>query len=58
MKLRWSAHAGSSEKQVGDALGVYEFQGDALDQTYLDTWAQRMDLVVALAVIRKRARAG
>ena len=58
MKLRWSAQAGGSEKQVNDALGVYGFQGDVLDQVYLDTWAERLDLAAALAAIRRQAQAG
>jgi len=31
MKLRWAAQAGGSERQVNDAAGVFEFQGEVLD---------------------------
>jgi hypothetical protein len=52
MKLRWSARAGGSEKQVNDAFGVYGFQGDALDEVYLDKWAESLGVSAALAEIR------
>ena len=58
MKLRWSAQAGGSEKQLGDALRVYELQAGSLDEGYLDEWAARLDLTAALAAIRGQARAG
>ena len=58
MKLRWSARAGGSEKQLGDALRVYELQAGSLDEGYLDLWALRLEVAAALAAIRKQARAG
>ena len=58
MKLRWSAQAGGSEKQLGDALRVYELQAGSLDEGYLDQWAVRLDVAAALAAIRSQARAG
>lgn len=58
MKLRWSAQAGGSEKQLGDALRVYELQAGSLDEKYLDEWAPRLDVAAALATIRRQARAG
>ena len=58
MKLRWSAQAGGSEKQLGDALRVYELQAGSLDEGYLDEWAVRLDVTAALAVTRGQARAG
>ena len=58
MKLRWSAQAGGSEKQLGDALRVYELQAGALDEGYLDEWAALLDVAAALAAIRRLARAG
>jgi hypothetical protein len=56
MKLRWAAQAGGSEKQIDDAFGVYTFQGDALDQAYLDAWAGALDLSGALSELRSRSR--
>ncbi len=58
MKLRWAAQAGGSQKQTDDVLGVYEFQGDALDHGYLDDWAARLGVTSDLAAIRERASAG
>ena len=58
MKLRWSAKAGGSEKQLNDALRVYELQAGSLDEGYLDKWAARLEVAAALAAIRGQARAG
>jgi hypothetical protein len=58
MKLRWSAQAGGSEKQLGDVLRVYELQAGSLDEAYLDVWSARLEVAAALAVIRKQAQAG
>jgi len=58
MKLRWSRRAGGSEKQLGDALRVYELQAGSLDERYLDEWAVRLEVAAALTAIRRQARAG
>lgn len=58
MKLRWAHDAGGSEKQFTDALHVYQLQDDALDQAYMDEWAELLGLTVALAEVRRRARVG
>jgi hypothetical protein len=42
MKLRWAAMSGGSERQVGDARGVYEVQRGRLDVAYIDEWADRL----------------
>ena len=55
MKLRWAAQAGGSEKQVKDAAGVFEFQGEVLDQAYLDLWADTLGVTALLADVRSRA---
>jgi len=55
MKLRWAAQAGGSEKQVNDAVGVFEFQGELLDQAYLDSWAETLGGTGLLADVRSRA---
>ncbi len=57
MKLRWAMQSGGSEKQVGDAAGVFAFQGDLLDQTYLDGWAEALGVTALLADVRSRAGA-
>jgi hypothetical protein len=55
MKLRWAVQAGGSEKQVDDAVGVYEFQGDLLDEAYLDHWARTLEVTALLGEVRSRA---
>lgn len=42
MKLRWAEMSGGSEKQFGDALGVFQLQATILDMTYLHHWAGRI----------------
>jgi hypothetical protein len=58
MKLRWSAKAGGSEKQLRDACRVYELQAGSLDEAYLDRWAETLDVTADLAAIRGQAGAG
>ncbi|HOW50493.1 MAG TPA: hypothetical protein PLV42_00455 [bacterium] len=48
-KLRWSKLSGGSQKQMLDALRVFEVQRDILDVNYLNEWAQKMGLSEALA---------
>lgn len=55
MKLRWALQSGGSEKQVGDAAGVFAFQGDLLDEVYLDQWAEALEVTALLAEVRSRA---
>lgn len=43
-KLRWAKLSGGSEKQVTDALRVYEVQYKQLDLDYLEQWARQLDL--------------
>ena len=54
MKLRWAMRSGGSEKQVDDAAGVFGFQGDLLDQAYLDRWADALGVTALLADVRSR----
>jgi hypothetical protein len=44
-KLRWAKLTGGSEKQVLDALRVYEVQAGILDIAYVDEWAERLGVV-------------
>ena len=53
-KLKWAAESGGSERQIGDALAVYEVQAGVLDEAYLDDWAGRLDIADLLAQIRER----
>jgi hypothetical protein len=41
-KLDWSRKCGGSEKQLNDALRVYELQSSVLDRAYLNAWATRL----------------
>jgi len=43
-KLRWAKLSGGSEKQITDALRVYEVQSGRLDIDYLEHWAKRLDV--------------
>jgi hypothetical protein len=57
-KLRWSRLAGGSEKQLADAAGVYDVQSGALDEEYLDTWAERLGVRAELRSLRDRVPPG
>lgn len=54
-KLKWAVATGGSERQVRDAVGVYDMQRGALNESYLDEWAGRLDLLDLLAEVRARA---
>jgi len=54
-KLRWCKLANRSERQFTDALSVYEIQLQRLDQTYLDHWAQLLDVADLLQEVRAQA---
>jgi hypothetical protein len=41
-KLRWSRLSGGSEKQMTDALRVFEVQRGSLDLDYLNRWASQL----------------
>jgi hypothetical protein len=43
-KLNWAKLAGGSEKQFTDAMRVYELQYPKLDQHYIQTWVERLDI--------------
>ena len=54
-KLRWASLSGGSDKQFGDALGVYEVQRAALDLDYLRSWAARLGVKGLLERIESEA---
>lgn len=55
IKLKWAAMSGGSEKQLIDALRVYELQHTGLDQAYLDSWAEKLDVTESLRRLREQA---
>jgi len=55
MKLRWSKASGGSEKQLVDALRVYEVQAGGLDLRYLRDWAARLGVADLLAEVVRQA---
>ncbi len=54
-KLAWAAKSGGSERQLRDAIGVYEVQAGALDEDYLDSWAAELDVTDLLDEVRAAA---
>ncbi len=57
-KLRWCQMSGGSEKQFGDALHVYELQGELLDRDYLDRWAAELSVSALLDRLRTQSMDG
>ena len=56
-KLRWYKISPVLDRQLQDALEVYEIQEPDLDQAYLDRWAAQLGVTDLLARIRaERAR--
>jgi hypothetical protein len=51
-KLQWARATGDSERHVRDARGVYEVQGEALDESYLRKWAERLSVSDLLANLK------
>ena len=46
-KLLWAAKSGGSQKQFTDALRVFEVQYKNLDLSYLDQWADNLEITSA-----------
>lgn len=55
-KLRWAQLSGGSEKQLADALRVYEVQYARLDLNYLVDWAKALDVELALKRLQDAAQ--
>ncbi len=51
-KLSWGRQMGGSERQERDVVGVLVEQGDALDDAYLDRWADDLGLRADLDRLR------
>jgi hypothetical protein len=51
----WWAKLGESERQMNDAAGIIQVQGERLDGEYVDRWVAVLDLEVQWAAVRERA---
>jgi hypothetical protein len=47
-KLEW-AKMGESERQIEDAAGIIEIQGEALDRAYIEHWVAELGLIAQWA---------
>lgn len=56
MKLSWAQMSGGSEKQLGDAVRVFEVQFGKLDVEYLDQWVKRLGLQSMWDEVKVRAK--
>ena len=55
-KLEW-AKMGESERQIDDAAGIIEMQGDALDRAYIEHWVGELSLGKQWTAAQERASA-
>jgi hypothetical protein len=53
-KLEW-AKLGESERQIRDAAGIIEIQGEKLDVDYVERWAAALDIEDQLQAARQKA---
>ena len=54
-KLRWAELSGGSEKQFRDALRIYEVQGRAIDEAYVNEWAAALGVTPGVDRLRREA---
>lgn len=57
MKLRWAELSGGSEKQFGDALGIYELQRSSLEIAYIEKWATELGIKSLWERLKREAKA-
>jgi hypothetical protein len=55
-KLRWAKLSGGSEKQLTDALRVYEVQYESLDTDYLERWVENLNIQSLWEQLIKKAQ--
>jgi hypothetical protein len=53
-KLEW-AKLGESERQIRDAAGILEIQGEKLDMDYVERWAAALDVEDQLRAAQQQA---
>lgn len=56
-KLLWTEMSGGSEKHFQDALGVFEVHRGSLDESYIASWSQTLNLVEAWQRLQSEGRA-
>jgi hypothetical protein len=56
MKLAWAKMSGGSQKQLGDALRVYEVQFGELNLMYMERWAIHLDVEALWQQLKSRAK--
>jgi hypothetical protein len=56
MKLKWAKLSGGSEKQLADAIYVYEVQAARLDAAHLESWVTTLGLEEQWSALKARAR--
>lgn len=56
MKLRWANLSGGSEKQFTDALRVYEVQFGSLDLSYMELWADQLNVRIIWEKLKQEAQ--
>ena len=54
-KLEW-AKLGGSERQLSDAAGILQEQGEALDLPYIERWVDSLSLQEQWRVVREKVR--
>ena len=55
IKLKWAKLSGGSEKQVTDALRIYEVQAEKLDMGYVEKWIKELGLDLLWKDLKNRA---
>jgi len=55
MKLHWAKMSGGSEKQITDAVRVYEVQYQKLDHNYMREWTKKLGIELEMDRLRAEA---
>lgn len=56
MKLRWALDSGGSQKQMTDALRVYEVRHGQLEMSYLEEWAVQLGIADSWNELKANAK--
>jgi len=55
MKLKWAKLAGNSEKQMLDAIRIYEIQFPILEMSYIERWAKQLNILTLWQKLKETA---